>query len=97
MEANNLKQTDLATELGGQSVVSAILRGKRDINAGQAVRLARKFKVSAAIFIGTGKLAAEAPIAPAAELVAPYKIVGSNFTPITPAYLADSASIQYVQ
>jgi HTH-type transcriptional regulator/antitoxin HigA len=51
MEANGLKQADLATELGGQPVVSAILNGKRGINAGQALRLSKRFRVSPAVFI----------------------------------------------
>lgn len=51
MEANGLKQADLSAELGGQSVVSAILNGKREINVRQARALAARFRVSAATFI----------------------------------------------
>lgn len=51
MEASALKQVDLAQELGGQSVVSEILRGKRSINAKQAAALAARFSVSPALFI----------------------------------------------
>jgi len=46
-----LTQTELSKELGGQPVVSAILNGKRAINARQASALASRFGVSAAVFI----------------------------------------------
>ena len=48
---HDLKQTDLAEELGGQSVVSAILNGKRELNARQIKALAKRFNVSPAVFI----------------------------------------------
>ena len=51
MESNGLKQGDLAKELGGQSVVSEVLNGKRDLNANQIRTLALRFKVSPAIFL----------------------------------------------
>jgi len=51
MEQNGLTQTDLHRELGGQPVVSAILNGKREINARQAKALAARFRVSPAAFI----------------------------------------------
>lgn len=51
MNANGLTQTELGAELGGQPVVSAILNGKREINARQASALASRFGVSAAVFI----------------------------------------------
>jgi HTH-type transcriptional regulator / antitoxin HigA len=51
MEANGLTQTELGSELGGQSVVSAVLNGKRAINARQARALAERFGVSPAAFI----------------------------------------------
>lgn len=51
MEQNNIKQVDLKDELGSQSVVSEILAGKREINARQAKALAKRFSVSAAVFI----------------------------------------------
>jgi HTH-type transcriptional regulator/antitoxin HigA len=51
MDANGLTQTELGAELGGQPVVSAILNGKREINARQASALASRFGVSAAVFI----------------------------------------------
>jgi HTH-type transcriptional regulator / antitoxin HigA len=51
MDSSDLKQTDLAEEVGGQSVVSAILNGHRQINAKQAAALAARFGVSPAVFI----------------------------------------------
>lgn len=51
MEQHALKQADLAPELGTQSVVSEILKGRRQINARQAKALAQRFGVSAAVFI----------------------------------------------
>lgn len=51
MNQHSLKQTDLAAEIGGQSVVSDILNGKREINARQAKALAARFGVSAGAFL----------------------------------------------
>lgn len=51
MEENGLRQKDLALELGGQSVVSEILRGRRTISGKQAVALGRRFNLSAAAFL----------------------------------------------
>ena len=51
MRENELKQNDLAELFGGQSVVSAILNGKRAINKDQAKRLGERFRVSPAAFI----------------------------------------------
>jgi HTH-type transcriptional regulator/antitoxin HigA len=51
MEEHGLKQVDLADELGGQSIVSAVLRGKRDLNARQTKALAKRFNVSPAVFL----------------------------------------------
>jgi HTH-type transcriptional regulator/antitoxin HigA len=51
MEEHDLKQTDLADELGGQSVVSAILNGKRELNTRQVKALAARFNVSPAVFL----------------------------------------------
>jgi HTH-type transcriptional regulator/antitoxin HigA len=51
MEQNGLTQGDLRKELGGQPVVSAVLKGKRTINARQAKALAARFNVSPAAFI----------------------------------------------
>lgn len=51
MEQHGLRQADLAGLLGGQSVVSAILAGKRRIHLEQARRLATRFGVSVDYFI----------------------------------------------
>jgi HTH-type transcriptional regulator/antitoxin HigA len=50
MEEQGLKQTALR-ELGSQGVVSEILAGKRDLNVRQVKALARRFKVSPAVFV----------------------------------------------
>jgi HTH-type transcriptional regulator/antitoxin HigA len=51
MEEHDLKQNDLAEELGGQSVVSAILNGQRELNTRQVKALATRFNVSPAVFL----------------------------------------------
>lgn len=51
MEQHGLKQTDLTKELGGQSVVSDILGGRRELNTRQVRALAKRFGVSTAVFI----------------------------------------------
>ncbi len=51
MEEHNLKQADLAKELGGQSIVSAILNGNRERNTRQVKALAKRLNVSAAVFL----------------------------------------------
>jgi len=51
IESNGLSQADLAADLGGQPVVSAVLNGKRAINVRQAKALAQRFGVSPAVFI----------------------------------------------
>lgn len=51
LDQHGLKQSDLAAEIGGQSVVSDILSGKRAINARQAKALAARFGVSAVAFL----------------------------------------------
>jgi HTH-type transcriptional regulator / antitoxin HigA len=51
MDQHGLKQTDLATEIGSQRVVSEILSGKRDLNLRQMRDLARRFAVPVAAFI----------------------------------------------
>ena len=51
LDQHHLKQGDLSVEIGGQSVVSEILHGKRDINARQAKALAIRFGVSPAVFL----------------------------------------------
>ncbi len=50
MDQNDLTQYDLAKELGGQPVVSAVLRGKRKLTREHIERLCARFHVSAATF-----------------------------------------------
>lgn len=50
MDEHGLKQADLP-EIGSQGVVSEILNGKRELNVGQIRELARRFRVSPAVFI----------------------------------------------
>lgn len=51
MELQGLTQTDLAKELGGQPIVSKILKGERELNLRQIKALAKRFKVSPEVFI----------------------------------------------
>jgi HTH-type transcriptional regulator / antitoxin HigA len=52
MEQHDLKQADLAKDLGSQGIVSEILAGRRDLNTRQVKALAKRFSVSPAVFIG---------------------------------------------
>ena len=50
MEEHGLTQSNLP-EVGSQGVVSEILNGKRELNVRQIRALAKKFKVSTAVFV----------------------------------------------
>jgi len=50
MAANNLKQKDLASLFGSESIVSEIFHGKREMNKQHIERLSKRFKVSPALF-----------------------------------------------
>jgi HTH-type transcriptional regulator/antitoxin HigA len=50
MERHGLTQSQLP-EIGAQSVVSAVLSGKRQLNVRQIARLAKRFKLSASVFM----------------------------------------------
>lgn len=50
MELQGLTQKDLAKEVGGQSIVSKILAGKRELNIRQIKALAKRFKISPVVF-----------------------------------------------
>lgn len=50
MEQNGLSQYDLARDLGGQPVVSEILRGRRRLTRDHIERLGKRFHVSPASF-----------------------------------------------
>lgn len=51
MKLNDLKQADLANELGGQSRVSDFLNGKRELSIQQIRNLSNRFLVSTDAFI----------------------------------------------
>lgn len=50
MDEHGLAQSDLP-EIGSQGVVSEILSGKRELNVRQIRGLAKRFKVSSAVFV----------------------------------------------
>ena len=50
LDRHSLKQRDLAAELGGESVVSEVLSGKRRLNAAHIEVLSKRFRVSPAVF-----------------------------------------------
>jgi HTH-type transcriptional regulator/antitoxin HigA len=50
LDQHGLKQRDLAAELGGESVVSEVLSGKRKLNAAHIEQLSKRFHVSPAVF-----------------------------------------------
>jgi HTH-type transcriptional regulator/antitoxin HigA len=50
MREHDLRQSDLP-EIGSQGVVSEVLTGKRELNARQIKRLAKRFNVSPAVFV----------------------------------------------
>jgi HTH-type transcriptional regulator/antitoxin HigA len=50
LDQHGLKQRDLAAELGGESVVSEVLSGKRKLNAAHIEQLSKRFQVSPAVF-----------------------------------------------
>ena len=50
MREHDLRQSDLP-EIGSQGVVSEVLTGKRELNARQIKRLAKRFGVSPAVFV----------------------------------------------
>jgi HTH-type transcriptional regulator / antitoxin HigA len=54
MEQHDLSQYDLAKELGGQPVVSQILRGKRRLTREHIERLSKRFGVTPASFYPGG-------------------------------------------
>jgi HTH-type transcriptional regulator / antitoxin HigA len=51
MDQHGLTQMDLKEELGGQSVVSDVLSGKRELNLHQIRALAKRFSIDPAVFI----------------------------------------------
>ncbi|WP_263375376.1 helix-turn-helix domain-containing protein [Granulicella aggregans] len=52
LDQNGLSQRDVAEEMGGESIVSLVLAGKRQLNRDHIARLSRRFGVSPAVFFG---------------------------------------------
>jgi HTH-type transcriptional regulator/antitoxin HigA len=50
MEANNLRQKDLAPMLASEGAVSEVLHGRRKLNRNHIERLSKRFNVSAVLF-----------------------------------------------
>ncbi|HEY0701223.1 MAG TPA: helix-turn-helix domain-containing protein [Candidatus Acidoferrales bacterium] len=50
MNANEMRQKDLAAVFGTESIVSEVLSGKRELNKTHIERLSKKFNVSPAVF-----------------------------------------------
>jgi HTH-type transcriptional regulator/antitoxin HigA len=50
LSQHGLRQRDLAEDLGGASVVSEVLSGKRKLNAVHIEQLSKRFRVSPAVF-----------------------------------------------
>ena len=53
IERHGLRQRDVAADLGGESVVSEVLSGKRKLNTAQIEKLSRRFRVSPAVFFSS--------------------------------------------
>lgn len=52
LDQNGLSQRDIAVDMGGESIVSLVLAGKRQLNREHIARLSRRFAVSPAVFFG---------------------------------------------
>ena len=50
MDANDLRQKDLAPIFGSESIVSEVLHKKRDLNKTHIEKLSKRFHVSPAVF-----------------------------------------------
>jgi len=50
MDANNLRQKDLVSVFGSESIVSEVLHKKRDLNKTHIQKLSKRFRVSPAVF-----------------------------------------------
>jgi HTH-type transcriptional regulator/antitoxin HigA len=50
MDANNLRQKDLVSIFGTESIVSEVLNKKRELNKAHIEKLSKRFRVSPAIF-----------------------------------------------
>lgn len=52
MEANGMRQADLARTIGSQPAASMILNGQRSLSKAQIIKLCDRFKVSPDLFMG---------------------------------------------
>ena len=50
MDANDLRQKDLVSIFGSESIVSEVLHKKRDLNKAHIAKLSKRFAVSPAVF-----------------------------------------------
>jgi HTH-type transcriptional regulator/antitoxin HigA len=50
MAANGLRQKDLADDFGGESIVSLVLKDKRQLNRREMEKLSQRFHVSPTVF-----------------------------------------------
>jgi HTH-type transcriptional regulator/antitoxin HigA len=50
MDANDLRQKDLATIFGSESIVSEVLHKRRELNKNHIEKLSKRFRVSPAVF-----------------------------------------------
>jgi len=50
MDANNLRQKDLAPIFGSESIVSEVLHRKRELNRTHIEKLSKRFRVSPVVF-----------------------------------------------
>ena len=50
MDANDLRQKDLASIFGSESIVSEVLRRKRGLNKAHIEKLSKRFNISPAVF-----------------------------------------------
>jgi HTH-type transcriptional regulator / antitoxin HigA len=50
MDSNGLRQVDMIDVFGSASIVSEVLRGKRDLSRSHIEKLSRRFHVSAEVF-----------------------------------------------
>ena len=50
MDANDLRQKDLVSIFGSESIVSEVLHKKRDLNKTHIAKLSKRFNVSPAVF-----------------------------------------------
>ena len=50
MDANDLRQKDLAPIFGSESIVSEVLHKKRDLNKAHIEKLSKRFDISPAVF-----------------------------------------------